>query len=109
MLRALRRDVLLGGVKVRPEWGNEGPHAARRRLPPPDPATRPAQGLSAGEELRLPASEQERVDRAAASGAQNRATTADAGQTPAGVCVPLLRQADADPAAARSGDGGQAI
>ena len=32
---------------------------------------------------------------------------ADAGRTPAGVCLPLLRQTDADPAAATSADGGQ--
>jgi len=59
-------------------------------------------------ELRLPASEQEGADRAAASRAQDCALSGDAGQTPAGVSVPLLWQADADPAATPSADGGQA-
>ena len=51
--------------------------------------------------------EQEGPDRPAASRAQDRAAPANAAQTPAGVCLPLLRQADADPAAATSADGGQ--
>lgn len=52
-------------------------------------------------------SQPQRADRAAASRARDCPAPADAGPTPPGVLVPLLRQADADPPAAHSTGGGQ--
>lgn len=77
-------------------------HATRRRLHAPDPATRPAQGLPAGAELRLSAPQPQRADRLAASRAQDCAAPAGAGESPTGVPLPLLRYADAGHPAADS-------
>lgn len=93
------RDSQSGETKVRTLPGADVLHLILHQVLP--------RGLSAGEELRHPASEQEGLDRAAAPHAQDRTAPAGAGQTPAGVCLSLLRQADADPTAATSADGGQ--
>ncbi len=68
----------------------------RRHLPLAGPATRPAQGLSAGTQLRLSASEQQTLDRAVAGGAEGDAQhRPDLDETTAAVSVRVLRGADA--------------
>lgn len=107
-LRSGRRRPGQLPLPGQPQRGDADPHAARRRLPAPAPATRPAQGLPALVQLRLPASEQERADRPAASRAAHRPAPAATKQTPAGLALPVLLPADAgDPAAPATG-GGQA-
>jgi len=77
-------------------------------IPAPDPATRPAQGLPPGTELRLPALQLQKPNCLAAPSPQGRTAHAAQRETPAGASFPLLRCTDAGHPATDSGLWGQA-
>jgi len=73
-----------------------GAHGERRRLPVADPAARVAQGLPSRPQLRLPAPQQQGLDRAVAGRAQGHAPRRPGlDETATAVPVQLLRGADA--------------